>query len=167
MLVVMSGRVHVLSDVVDHVQALLVAWPLGEQGGAALADVLLGRSEPTGRLAVTLPRATGQVPLYSSHRSRGARSEFYGDYTDCPHTPRFSFGHGLGYTTFRYSDLTVEANDTLSPVKVAVTVENTGSREGDEVVQLYVSDMVASVSRPHISSSALAGCDWREEDLPG
>ena len=95
-LAVMSGRVHVLSDVVDHVQALLVAWPLGEQGGGALADVLLGRCEPTGRLPVTLPRATGQIPLHSGHRSRGARSEFYGDYTDCPHTPLFSFGHGLG-----------------------------------------------------------------------
>ena len=116
-LVVMSGRVHVLSDVVHHVQALLVAWPLGEQGGDALADVLLGRSEPTGRLPVTLPRATGQIPLHSSHRSRGARSEFYGDYTDCAHTPLFSFGHGLGYTTFAYSDLTVEATDTSSPYR--------------------------------------------------
>ncbi len=147
-LVVMSGRVHVLSDVVDHVQALLVAWPLGEQGGGALADVLLGRREPTGRLPVTLPRATGQIPLHSSHRSGGARSEFYGDYTDCAHTPLFSFGHGLGYTTFAYSDLTVDASDTLCPISVGVTIINTGDREGDEVVQLYASDLVASVSRP-------------------
>ena len=147
-LVVMSGRVHVLSDVIDHVRALLVAWPLGEQGGAALADVLLGRCEPTGRLPVTLPRATGQIPLHSGHRSRGARSEFYGDYTDCARTPLFSFGHGLGYTTFAYSDLTVDATGTSSPATVGVTVTNTGAREGDEVVQLYVSDLVASVSRP-------------------
>ena len=147
-LVVISGRAHVLTGVADKVQALLVTWPPGEQGGAALADVLLGRSEPTGRLAVTLPRATGQVPLHSGHRSRGARSEFYGDYTDCAHTPLFSFGHGLGYTTFAYSDLTVDATGTSSPVTVGVTVTNTGSREGDEVVQLYVSDLVASVSRP-------------------
>jgi beta-glucosidase len=147
-LVVMSGRVHVLSDVIDHVQALLVVWPLGEQGGGALADVLLGGCEPAGRLPVTLPRATGQIPLHSSHRSRGTRSEFYGDYTDCAHTPLFSFGHGLGYTTFAYSDLTVEAIDTLRPISVGVTVTNTGAREGDEVVQLYASDLVASVSRP-------------------
>jgi beta-glucosidase-like glycosyl hydrolase len=147
-LVVMSGRVHVLSDVVDHVQALLVAWPLGEQGGAALADVLLGRCEPTGRLPVTLPRATGQIPLHSGHRSGGARSEFYGDYTDCAHTPLFSFGHGLGYTTFAYSDITVDTSDTSSPISVGVTIINTGDREGDEVVQLYASDLVASVSRP-------------------
>jgi beta-glucosidase len=150
-LVVMSGRAHVLTEVANRVQALLVAWPLGEQGGNALADVLLGREEPTGRLAVTLPRATGQVPLYSSHRSEGDRSVFYGDYTDCSHSPLFSFGHGLGYTTFGYSDIAVEGTDTSSRVTVRVTVTNTGSRVGEEVVQLYVSDLVASVARPAAS----------------
>jgi beta-glucosidase len=150
-LFVMSGRAHVLSEVANLVQALLVGWPLGEQGGNALADVLLGRAEPTGRLAVTLPRSTGQVPIYSSHRSGGERSVFYGDYTDCAHTPLFSFGHGLGYTTFSYSDIGVDAGDTSTPVTVGVTVTNTGAREGEEVVQLYVSDMVASVARPGAS----------------
>jgi beta-glucosidase len=150
-LVVMSGRAHVLTEVASRVQALLVAWPLGEQGGNALADVLLGRAEPTGRLPVTLPRATGQVPLYSSHRSEGDRSVFYGDYTDCSHSPLFSFGHGLGYTTFGYSDIAVEGTDTSSRVTVRVTVTNTGSRVGEEVVQLYVSDLVASVARPAAS----------------
>jgi beta-glucosidase len=150
-LVVMSGRAHVLSEVADQVQALIVTWPLGEQGGNALADVLLGRAEPTGRLAVTLPRATGQVPLYSSHRSGGARSVFYGDYTDCACTPLFSFGHGLGYTTFGYSDIAVDARDTSSTVSVGVTVTNTGDREGEEVVQLYMSDLVASLARPEAS----------------
>ena len=150
-LVVMSGGAHVLSEVAGTVQALLVAWPLGEQGGNALADVLLGRAEPTGRLAVTLPRATGQIPLYSSHRSGGARSVFYGDYTDCACTPLFSFGHGLGYTTFGYSNITVEAHDTSSNITVGVTVTNTGARDGEELVQLYVSDLVASVARPEAS----------------
>ena len=149
--VVMSGRAHVLTGVVGKAQGLLVAWPLGEQGGAALADVLLGRAEPGGRLAVTLLRATGQVPLHASHRSGGAESVFYGDYTDCAHTPLFSFGHGLGYTTFRYSDLEVRSADTSSAVQVAVTVTNTGAREGEEVVQLYSSDLVASVARPSAS----------------
>ena len=73
---------------------------------------------------------------------------FYGDYTDCAHTPLFSFGHGLGYTTFSYSDMAVEASSTSSPIAVGVTVANTGSRVGEEVVQLYVSDLVASVARP-------------------
>lgn len=149
--VVMSGRAHVLTDVARRASALMVAWPLGEQGGNALADVLLGRVEPTGRLAVTLPRATGQVPLYHSHRSGGARSMFYGDYTDCAHTPLFCFGHGLGYTTFELCDLAVEAGDTVSPISVGVTVTNTGARAGEEVVQLYASDLVASVARPERS----------------
>jgi beta-glucosidase len=102
-------------------------------------------------LAVTLPRATGQIPLYSSHRSGGARSVFYGDYTDCARSPLFSFGHGLGYTAFAYSDIAIEASDTSSPITVGVTVTNTGAREGEEVVQLYVSDLVASVARPEAS----------------
>ena len=149
--VVMSGRSHVLTDVANKVDGLLVASPLGEQGGAALADVLLGVAEPAGRLAVTLPRATGQVPLYGSHRSGGASSVFYEDYTDCAHTPLFSFGHGLGYTEFAYSDLEAQASDTSSPVTVAVTVTNMGVRAGEEVVQLYASDLVASVARPAAS----------------
>ena len=149
--VVMSGRAHVLTEVAGLAQALLVAWPLGEQGGNALADVLLGRSEPGGRLAVTLPRATGQVPLYSSHRSGGSLSVFYKDYTDCDHRPLFSFGHGLGYTTFGYSDIAVEGSTTSSLVRVGVTVTNTGARAGEEVVQLYASDLVASVARPEAS----------------
>ncbi|MGO9659616.1 MAG: glycoside hydrolase family 3 N-terminal domain-containing protein [Acidimicrobiales bacterium] len=149
--VVMSGRAHVLADIAGSVQALLVAWPLGEQGGNALADVLLGRAEPAGRLAVTLPRATGQVPRYSSHRSGGSVSVFYTYYTDCEHTPLFSFGHGLGYTTFSYSDIAVRASSTSSPVIVGVTVTNAGKRSGEEVVQLYASDLVASVARPEAS----------------
>ena len=150
-LVVMSGRAHVLTEVASFVQALLVAWPLGEQGGNALADVLLGKSEPSGRLAVTLPRATGQVPRHSSHRSGGSLSVFYTDYTDCEHRPLFGFGHGLGYTTFSYSDIAVEASSTSSPVMVGVTVANSGERSGEEVVQLYASDLVASVARPQTS----------------
>lgn len=150
-LVVMSGRAHVLSAVAGQVGALLVAWPLGEQGGNALADVLTGRSEPTGRLPLTLLRATGQVPRYSSHRSGGEHSVFHGDYTDCPASPLFSFGHGLGYTSFAYSDLSVDAGDTSSPITVEVTLTNTGGRPGEEVVQLYVSDLVASVARPGAS----------------
>jgi Glycosyl hydrolase family 3 C-terminal domain/Fibronectin type III-like domain len=152
--VVMSGRAHVLTEVAEVAGAMLVTWPLGEQGGNALADVLLGRADPGGRLAVSLPRATGQVPLYSSHRSEGASSVFYGDYTDCRHTPLFPFGHGLSYTAFDYDDLVVEVGTTSSPIQVGVTVTNTGGRLGEEVVQLYASDLVASVARP---TSSLVG----------
>lgn len=146
--VVMSGRAHVLADVAAKASALVVAWPLGQEGGNGLADVLTGRLSPAGRLAVSLPRATGQVPIYHSHRSGGARAMFYGDYTDCDHTPLFPFGYGLSYTTFEQSALSVVATDTLSPIRVSLKVKNTGEREGEEVVQLYVSDLVASVARP-------------------
>jgi beta-glucosidase len=149
--VVMSGRAHVLTGVAACASALLAAWPLGEQGGNALADVLTGRADPCGRLAVTLPRATGQVPLYYSYRSGGSRSVSFGDYTDCDHTPLFCFGHGLSYSTFGYTDLRVEASTTHSPITIHVTVSNTGDRPGEEVVQLYASDLVASVSRPERS----------------
>ena len=146
--VVMSGRAHVLTQVASEASALLLAWPLGQEGGNGLADVLTARRPPVGRLPVSLPRATGQVPLYNGHRSGGARSMFYGDYTDCDHTPLFPFGHGESYTTFEHSALSVVATDTVSPLQVSVRIKNTGEREGEEVVQLYVSDLVASVARP-------------------
>ena len=129
-LVVMSGRVHVLSDVADHVQALLVAWPLGEQGGDALADVLLGRSEPQVGWRSRFPGPPARSRCTAAIVPEELALEFYSDYTDCAHPPLFSFGHGLGYTTFAYSDLTVEATGTLSPVMVGVTVANTGSPGG-------------------------------------
>ena len=146
--VVLSGRVHTLGDVVAGAGAVLQAWPLGEEGGNGLADVLFGRVSPAGRLPVSLPRRVGQVPVHSGYRSGGGRSAFYGSYTDCSTDPLFAFGHGLGYTSFSYSDLTVEAGTTEEPIEVSVLVANTGERAGEEVVQLYVSDDLASVARP-------------------
>jgi beta-glucosidase len=146
--VVMSGRAHALTGIAEQASALLQVWPPGEQGGNAIADVLLGRANPAGRLPVSLPRGVGQVPTYHSHRSGGSRSMFYGDYTDSPTTPLFVFGHGLSYTTFAYTNLEVSANDTESMVSVSLDVANTGGFSGEEVVQLYVTDVVASVARP-------------------
>jgi beta-glucosidase len=146
--VVLSGRVHTLGDVVACAGAVLQAWPPGEEGGSGVADVLFGVVSPAGRLPVSLPRRVGQVPVHSGYRSGGGRSVFYGSYTDCPPDPLFAFGHGLSYTTFSYADLTVEAATTADMVEVSVVVTNAGERAGDEVVQLYVSDDVASVARP-------------------
>jgi beta-glucosidase len=145
---VMSGRAHVLTEVAARASALLMASPLGQEGGHAFASVLMGTSSPQGRLAASLPRATGQVPLYHSHRSGGAKAMFYGDYTDASHTPLYPFGHGLSYTSFEYSGVSVEASSTELVVSASLKVTNTGDREGTEVVQLYVSDLVASVARP-------------------
>ncbi|HET9058353.1 MAG TPA: glycoside hydrolase family 3 N-terminal domain-containing protein [Acidimicrobiales bacterium] len=146
--VVVSGRVHALSGVARVANALLYAPPLGQEGGNALADILTGAAEPGGRLPVSLPRAGGQVPLHHAHRSGGSRSAWHGAYTDCQEGPLFCFGHGLGYTEFSLEDFEVRASTTEAEVVVALTVRNVGERPGDEVVQVYASDLYASVSRP-------------------
>lgn len=146
--VVQSGRVHSLVDVAARSNALLQVFPPGEEGGRALASVLVGLSDPSGRLPVSLPRNVGQVPVYAGPRAGGSTAMFYGDYTDSSTSPLFPFGHGLSYTTFDYGPLESYASDTSSPVTCAVEVCNVGSRRGIEVVQLYVTDLVASVARP-------------------
>ncbi|HEU4322006.1 MAG TPA: glycoside hydrolase family 3 N-terminal domain-containing protein [Roseiflexaceae bacterium] len=146
--VVLSGRVHSLERIAAHANALLLLFPPGEEGGSGLADVLTGAVSPSGRLPVTLPRSVGQVPIHTSYRAGGGRVMFFGDYTDSPSTPLFPFGHGLSYTSFAYEDLAAKGSDTATPISVSLTVRNTGARPGDEVVQLYVRDEIASVARP-------------------
>ncbi|TVP48712.1 MAG: glycosyl hydrolase [Gemmatimonadales bacterium] len=169
-LVILAGRPLALASVVDKVDALLYAWHPGTMAGPALADLLLGKAAPSGRLPVTFPRVTGQIPIYHAHRNtgrpptpetfvhlrdlpRGASQLSTGAtsyHLDTHYTPLFPFGFGLGYTTFAYDALRVEPV-TMPPdgvVQVAVEVENTGSRRGTELVQLYVRDPVASVTRP-------------------
>lgn len=148
--VIVSGRVHVLTDIADHVRAIVYAWLPGEEGGHAVADVLFGAVNPAGRLPVTLPRATGQVPLHYDHKPSGGVSMFHGNYSDSPVTPLYPFGHGLSYTTFEYSALEISP-DPLAPdgeLTLRARVANTGARDGEEVVQLYVRDRVGSVTRP-------------------
>ncbi len=146
--IVISGRVHTLDRVVARANAVVFVAPPGEEGGHGLADILTGTSNPSGRLPVSLPRAVGQVPVYIGTRAGGDRAMFFGDYIDAPATPLVAFGHGLSYTTFAYSDLTVQGTRTDAPVEVAVTMRNAGDRAGDEVVQLYCRDDAASVARP-------------------
>ncbi|HVC25284.1 MAG TPA: glycoside hydrolase family 3 N-terminal domain-containing protein, partial [Acidimicrobiales bacterium] len=154
--VVMSGRVHALTDVEPLADALVYCAPLGEEAGSALADVLVGAVSPSGRLPVTLPRAVGQVPRYLGHRSGGSSAMFYGEYSDAPTSPLFAFGHGLSYTAFDYRDLAVLSGDTRADVEVCCTIENVGERPGAEVVQLYVRDLVASVARPELQLVGVA-----------
>lgn len=146
--VVVSGRVHTLGRIADAANALLWLPPPGEEGGSAIADVLTGAVNASGRLPVTLPRHVGQLPLHHDMRARGDRSDMYGDYVDRPSSPLFAFGHGLSYTTFDYGALRVDAGTTSSETVVEVEVTNAGERSGDEVVQLYCRDDVASVARP-------------------
>jgi len=153
-LILMNGRPLILEWASDHVPAIVETWFLGIVAGNATADVLFGDVNPSARLPVTFPRVLGQVPLYYNHRNTGrppdANNKFTSKYIDVPVTPRYPFGYGLSYTTFAYSNLKLSAararvSDTIS---ATVTVTNSGSREGTEVVQLYVRDEVASLSRP-------------------
>ncbi len=148
--VLINGRPLALSRLVDEVPALLEAWLPGEEGGHAVADVLFGRADPAGRLPVTLPRAVGQLPLYYNHKPSGARSPLHGDYVDLSTQPLFPFGHGLSYTRFEYKDLRLGARElpATGSLEIALDVTNVGERAGEEVVQLYVRDRVASLTRP-------------------
>src|SRR5436190_2417027 len=153
-LVLMNGRPLILEWASDHVPAIVETWFLGVEAGNATADVLFGDLNPSGRLPITFPRVLGQVPIYYNRRNTGrpadVNNKYSSKYIDVPVTPRYPFGFGLSYTTFGYGNLKLSSararvSDTVT---ATVTVTNTGSREGTEVVQLYVRDMVASVSRP-------------------
>src|SRR5438132_1216886 len=158
-LVLMNGRPLTIAWAAEHVPAIVESWFLGVETGPALAAVLFGDVSPSGKLPATFPRSVGQIPLYYNHKNTGRPTgpdKYTSKYTDLPVTPLFPFGHGLSYTTFGYSDLRLSA-PRIAPagtLKVSVTVTNTGAREGAEVVQLYVHDEVASVTRP---VRALAG----------
>jgi beta-glucosidase len=151
--VLINGRPLTIGWVADHVPAILEAWFGGIEGGHAIADALFGDVNPGGKLPVTFPRVVGQVPVYYNHLNTGrpaARKRYTSKYIDVPVTPLFPFGHGLSYTRFRLSDLRLGAR-RIPPeggLTVDVDVENVGDREGDEVVQLYLRDVVASVARP-------------------
>jgi beta-glucosidase len=148
--VLVNGRVLALPWIAAHAPAILEAWLPGEEGGNAIADVLFGDVDPSGRLPISLPRAVGQVPVYHGHKPSGVRSQVRGDYTDQASAPLYAFGHGLSYTRFEYADLSI-APARIRPdaaVEIACTISNAGERAGVEVVQLYVNDVVASVTRP-------------------
>jgi beta-glucosidase len=150
--VVFGGRPLNLSRVVEWADAVLFAWHPGTTGGLGVADVLFGDVNPCGRLPITFPRSTGQIPLYYNHRPTGRTSpennRRYSRYVDSLDSPLFHFGFGLSYTTFEYSDLQVSQAPQASEIIVTVEVTNTGSRAGTTVAQCYIRDLVSSVARP-------------------
>ena len=154
-LVVMNGRPLDLSVESELADAILEAWYPGTMGGYAVADVLFGDFNPSGKLSITFPRNLGQVPIYHYAKNTGRpyvhpEAKYESRYLDVPNEPLYAFGHGLSYTTFGYSDIALSA-DRFSgdgTLDVKVTVTNTGDREGTETVQLYIRDLVGSVTRP-------------------
>jgi beta-glucosidase len=149
--VLCNGRALALSRIAGRVDALVEAWLPGEEGGHAIADVLFGAVNPAGRLPVTLPRSVGQVPLYYNRKwTTEPMLAFAADYGDLPASPLYPFGHGLSYTSFEYGPLVVTLLGSGAETRVQADFElrNTGRCAGDEVVQLYVQDLVASVTRP-------------------
>ena len=144
--VLIGGSAITMSSWIDRVAAVVDAWYPGQQGGLAVADVLFGDANPAGRLPITFPMSEGQLPLSYNHKPTGRGD----DYVDLTGMPFFPFGFGLSYTTFEYSNLRIEPVSIAADgsATVRATVRNTGTRAGDEVVQLYVRDVLASVARP-------------------
>ena len=156
-LILTAGRPLALTETEPLADAILYTWSLGDQAGRAMADVVFGDVNPSARLSTSFPRNVGQCPIYYNHKNTGrphqdgaAYSRFNSNYLDCIHGPLYAFGHGLSYTTFEYSDVTLSNNEMTADgqVKASVTVTNTGKRDGKEVVQLYVRDIYATSSRP-------------------
>jgi beta-glucosidase len=152
--VLMNGRPLSIGWLAEHAPAIVEAWFPGTEAGNAVADVLFGKVNPGGKLPVSFPRTVGQAPIYYNQKNTGrppdAKDKYTSKYLDVPWTPLYPFGHGLSYTEFRLSDLRISAGRIApdSTITISAVVENVGKREGDEVLQLYIQDVVASVVRP-------------------
>ena len=151
-----AGRPLVFNWIADNVPAIVYTWWLGTQAGNAIADVLFGDYNPSGKLPITFPRNEGQIPIYYNYLSTGrpfksdTDNTYVTAYTDLPNSPRYVFGYGLSYTSFQYGAVQLNTN-TLSKdqkLQAKITVTNTGKYAGEEVVQLYMQDVVASIVRP-------------------
>jgi beta-glucosidase len=149
-LVLVNGRPVTLDWIAESVPAIVEAWFPSEEGANAIADVLFGEVNPGGKLPMTFPRAVGQIPIFYGHRPSGGRSHWKGDYVETSVKPLYPFGYGLSYTQFAYSDLVLSHKQAAptDAVTISIRVKNVGQRAGDEVVQLYVGDPVASITRP-------------------
>ena len=148
--VLINGRPLSISWIDEHVPAILEAWLPGEEGAAAVADVLFGNVSPGGKLPISFPRDVGQVPVYYAHKPSGGKSYWKENYVDLSNKPLYAFGHGLSYTTFEIADLHISRPEMSAgeSAEISVRVSNTGSMAGNEVVQLYVHDEIAALTRP-------------------
>jgi beta-glucosidase len=153
-LVLFNGRPLTLPWAKDNIPTILEAWQLGNESGNAIAEVLMGEYNPSGKLPMTFPRSVGQIPSYYNTKSTGRGKQhddkelvFWSHYSDEVLEPLFAFGHGLSYTTFEYSNLKADKKEDGS-IEVSVSVANTGGYDGEEVIQLYIRDLYSSLTRP-------------------
>lgn len=146
--VIISGRPLSLRYAAEHVPAIINAWEPGQFGGQAIAEIIYGKVNPSAKLAMTIPRSAGQISTWYNHK----RSAFFHPAVCTDNKPLYPFGYGLSYTSFRYSNLKLSKqiipNDGKTQIIASVTIENTGQRDGVEICQLYINDLVSSVSRP-------------------
>ena len=156
--ILMNGRPVIEPWIYENAPSILEVWHLGSQAGNAIADVLLGKYNPSGKLPVTIPRHVGQIPIYYNYlqngrpydKNRDPKFVFWSHYNDEKNSPQYPFGYGLSYTSFTYSDMKLEQEsmDLSDTVKVHVTITNNGDYDGEEIVQLYIRDVVAKPMRP-------------------
>ena len=156
-LVLFTGRPLTLAWEATHVPAILNVWFGGTEAAPAIADVLFGDVNPSGKLTMSFPQAVGQCPLFYNHKNTGRPlgegkwfTKFRSSYLDVSNEPLYPFGFGLSYTTFAYSDIRLNRSllEMDGSLTVSVTVMNTGQRDGIEIVQLYIRDLVGSITRP-------------------
>jgi len=154
-LVLNNGRPLAISWAAEHIPTIVEAWQLGTETGNAVAQVLYGDYNPSGKLPMSFPRNVGQVPIYYNYKNTGRSADnggnvFWSHFSDVEKSPLFPFGHGLSYTTFKYSDLKLSTNSAKigETIKVSVTLKNTGIFDGKEVIQLYIRDLIGSITRP-------------------
>ena len=155
--VLVNGRPLAIPWIAENVPVILEAWFGGQEAGNAVADILTGDENPSGKLPITVPRSIGQVPIYYNQKNSGRpndltkpKERYFSKYLDESNLPQFAFGYGLSFTQFTISDLKISATsiDAQANLKVSVQVENIGKRAGDEVVQLYIHRLVGSITRP-------------------
>ena len=154
-LVLTNGRPLTIEWADKNIPAIVEGWQLGSQTGNAIAQVLYGDYNPSGKLPMTFPRNIGQIPIYYNYKNTGRPNReshvFWSHYIDSPNTPLYPFGYGLSYTTFKYDNLKIHNGENFSTedtIKISVTITNTGDYDGKEVAQLYIRDLVGSITRP-------------------
>ena len=153
-LVLMNGRPLTLVWEDQNMDAILETWFSGTSAGSAITDVLFGKANPSGKITMSFPRNTGQIPVYYNHKSTGRpfdqNQKYTSKYLDVPNTPLYPFGYGLSFTSFNYGEIKLSSTTitTAQPIKATITVTNSGNYDGEEVIQLYIRDMVGTVTRP-------------------